>query len=228
MGLVPFLDIKLITRVPDVVNDTNQLTSSDELVLNSSSSVGIGGSRLVKIDLIATGLADRVAETYELSSTPTLPQSYLFNLIGGNSLTMLMTGGQREVLVGLLSRSLVSPALGRLSDAFSEKLQLAFYPAFISNKVRSDETDNADVVEGSPFSNLDDSKDDLSPQQSWIAEVGMDLSDKINLSIQTTPNRNDIPPQGTLTYQFLPTVGVLSSLDNDGNWQSQLQLFIKY
>ncbi len=228
MGLVPFLDIKLITRVPDVANDTDQSTSSNDFVLNSSTSVGIGGSRLVKIDLIATGLADRVAETYELSSTPVLPQSYLFNLIGGNSLTMLMTGSQREVLVGLLGRSLVSPALGRLSDAFSERIQLAFYPAFVSNKFTSDETDNSDVEEGADFVDLEDSQDDLSPKQSWIAEVGMDLSDKINLSIQTTPNRNDIPPHGTLTYQFLPSVGVLGSLDNDGNWQSQLQLFLKY
>ena len=121
--------------------------------------------------------------------------------------------GEREVLMGLLGRSLVSPALGRLSDAFSERIQLAFYPAFVSNKFSSDETDNGEVVEGTGFPNLEDSEDDLSPQQSWIAEVGMDLSDKINLSIQTTPNRTDIPPQGTLTYQFLPTVGVLSSLD---------------
>ena len=33
MGLVPFLDIKLITRVPDVVNDTYQLTSPNDFVM---------------------------------------------------------------------------------------------------------------------------------------------------------------------------------------------------
>ena len=48
---------------------------------------------------------------------------------------MLMSGGQREVLLDLLQRSFVSPALGTLSDAFSERIQLAFYPAFVNKEV---------------------------------------------------------------------------------------------
>ncbi len=225
MGLVPFLDIKLITRVPDVVQDPNQLESSNDFVMNSSSSVGIGGSRFVKIELIATGLADRISETYELTSTPALPKSQLFDLIGGNSLTMLMSGGQGEVLMGLLNRSFLSPALSKLSDAFSEKLHLSFYPAFVSNKLTNDDDDESN---NSNLTTDEGDSEDLSPQQAWIAEVGMDLSDKINFSIQTTPNRNDIPPHGTVTYQLHPSVGVLGSFDQDGNWQSQLQLFFRY
>ncbi len=228
MGLVPFLDIKLTTRVPDVVQDVSKLESPNDFAVNSLGSVGIGGSRFVKIELVATGLADRISEVYELSSTPVLSKSQILDLIGGNSLTMLMSGGQREVLVGLLNRSFLSPALATLSDSFSENVQLSFYPAFVTNNVTRDESEDSESNNETGFSNSDSASDDLSPQQAWIAEVGMDLSEKVNFSIQATPNRTDIPPNGTITYQFHPSVGVLGSLDKEGNWQSQLQLFFRY
>ena len=65
-------------------------------------------------------------------------------------------------------------------------------------------------------------------QQAWITEVGVDLSERINFSVQAAPNREDIPPQGNITFQMNPNVGLLGSLDKNGNWQSQLQLFFRY
>ncbi len=125
----------------------------------------------------------------------------------------------------VFNASFLSPALENLSDAFNERLQLAFYPAFVANKITNDDKSDAD---NSASTSTDDPSDDLSPQQAWIAEIGMELSDKINFSIQTTPNRSDIPPHGIVTYQLHPSVDLLGSFDKDGNWQSQLQLFFRY
>ena len=57
---------------------------------------------------------------------------------------------------------------------------------------------------------------------------GIDLNKKFNFSLQAIPNRSDIPPQGTLRYEVNPNVDALGSIDMEGNWQSQLQLFLRY
>ena len=64
--------------------------------------------------------------------------------------------------------------------------------------------------------------------KAWVTEIGVDLNDKINLSVQAAPNRKDIPPKGNITFQMNPNVGLLGSFDKNGNWQSQLQLYFRY
>ena len=68
------------------------------------------------------------------------------------------------------------------------------------------------------------------PAQNYrdITEIGIDLTERLNLSVLAAPNRADIPPQGTLAFQFNQNIGVLGSLDRNGSWQSQLQLYIRY
>jgi translocation and assembly module TamB len=59
-------------------------------------------------------------------------------------------------------------------------------------------------------------------------ELGLDLSQKFNFSVLAAPNRSDIPPQLTLRYQVNDTVGVQGSVDTDGRWQTQMQLFFRF
>ena len=79
---------------------------------------------------------------------------------------------------------------------------------------------------GSPNSDQEDSN--LPRQQAWVTEIGLDFSDRINVSVQAAPNREDIPPKGNITFQMNPNIGLLGSFDKNGNWQSQLQLFLRY
>ena len=65
-------------------------------------------------------------------------------------------------------------------------------------------------------------------QHAWVTEIGVDLNEKINFSVQAAPNRQDIPPKGNITFQMNPNIGLLGSFDKNGNWQSQLQLFFRY
>ena len=74
----------------------------------------------------------------------------------------------------------------------------------------------------------DQDDSELSGQQAWITEIGVDLNEKVNFSVQAAPNRQDITPKGNITFQMNPNIGLLGSFDKNGNWQSQVQLFFRY
>ncbi len=219
MGLIPYVDVTMTSRVADTVSDANNVVNN-EFTSNGSGAFGIGGSRFVKVEAIATGPADRLSENFQLRSTPPMPKNQLLGLIGGNSLTSLLGGGESGVWADVISRSLISPLLGNVTDTFSDRLQVSLYPAYVSPEAPSESGDRD--------STNPDSNSDLSPQQAWVTEVGIDLNKKFNFSVQATPNRDDIPPQGTLTFQLNSNLGVLGSLDKNGKWQSQLQMFFRY
>ena len=64
--------------------------------------------------------------------------------------------------------------------------------------------------------------------QAWIAEIGLDITDSVNFAIQATPDRDDLPPLGILTLQANPNLELLGSMDSEGEWKSQVQLFFRY
>tara|TARA_Y100001968_G_scaffold187355_1_gene171751 strand:+ start:17777 stop:21745 length:3969 start_codon:yes stop_codon:yes gene_type:complete len=220
MGLIPYVDVKMTTRVPDTVRDPSDLSSSSDFMTNGSGSFGIGGSRFVKVEVIATGALDRLGDNYKLRSTPPIPETELLGLIGGNSIANLFQGGDNRVFADVINRSLVTPVLGNISSAFREKLQFYLYPAYVSGP-EVDVSDNQST-------NADDNTGKTTTQQAWVTEVGIDMTDRITFSIQATPNREDIPSQGNITYQLNQNFGLLGSFDKNGNWQSQLEIFLRY
>ena len=132
-------------------------------------------------------------------------------------------GGEREVLASVLSRSLISPVLGNITGAFSDRLQLSLYPAYVAGSKVTDESRDSKSINSS-----DEASNQLSPQQAWVTEMGIDLTNRFNLSVQATPNRKDILPVGTLSFQVNSNVGLLGSLDKNGSLKSQVQLFLRF
>ncbi len=217
MGLVPYVDVTLKSRVPDNVRDAGNFSS------NGMASFGIGGSRFVNVEVTASGPADRISENFQLRSTPSLGRSELLGLVGGNSLANLISsGGNGDVLASFLNRSFASYLQGNINGFLSDRLQISLYPAYING------SDSEDDANESSSSSTDKEDTNLPGQQTWVTEIGVDLNDKINFSVQAAPNRQDIPPKGNITFQINPNVGLLGSFDKNGNWQSQLQLFFRY
>ena len=217
MGLVPFVDVTLKSRVPDIIRDTSDFSS------NGMASFGIGGSRFINVEVTASGPADRITENFQLRSTPTLGEGELLGLIGGNSLTNLLTsGGNGDVIAGFLNSSVASYLQGNLNGVLSDRLQISLYPTYINGSDLDDDTTESDSQ------STDQEDSNLSPQQAWVTEIGFDLSEKVNFSVQAAPNRQDIPPKGNITFQMNPNIGLLSSFDRNGNWESMLQLFFRY
>ena len=89
-------------------------------------------------------------------------------------------------------------------------------------------SDSEDDTSDSSSSNTDQEDAALTGQQAWVTEIGVDLNEKVNFSVQAAPNRQDILPKGNITFQLNSNIGLLGSFDKDGNWQSQLQLFFRY
>ena len=216
MGLIPYVDVAMTTRVSDnvtrpVENDAFSTTVFDS---NGLGNLGAGGQlRLIKVLLLATGPADRLAQNIQLRSTPALSQPQLMALIGGNSLAGLSGAGAGTAIAAVLGQSLLSPVLGTLTDAFSQRLQFALYPTYVTPVVQSE----SERISGQ-----------VPPQLALVTDIGVAVTDRFDFSVLAAPNRNDIPPQGTLTYQINSNLSASGSVDTQGTWQSQLQLFFRF
>ena len=224
LGLVPYLDIALRTRVSDSLNvigpsglGSAGLGSPNGPTLAELEGQG-GFSRLNQLKLIlvtvsVSGPADRIAENLRLSSSPPLPQDRLVALIGGNSLAGLSGGGAGTALATVLGQSLLSPLLGTLSDAFGQRVSFALYPTYVNPSLSTSEERRSGRVP---------------PQLVFGAEVGYDITDRINASLLAAPNRSDVPPQVTLNYKASETFNLEGSIDTQGAWQTQLRVFLRF
>jgi translocation and assembly module TamB len=216
LGLIPYVDVAMVTRVSDNVtisSDNNAFTTSI-FDSNGLGNLGAGGQlRLIKVMLSASGPADRLAQNLTLRSTPALPEPQLLALIGGNSLAGLSGAGAGAALAAVLGQSLLSPVLGTLTDSFNQRLQFALYPTYVTPIVQNDE----ERVSGQ-----------VPPRLALVTDVGVSLTDRFDFSVLAAPDRNDIPAQGTVSYQINPNMSLSGSVDSQGTWQSQLQLFMRF
>ena len=216
MGLIPYVDVALVSRVSDSVSlgTGNNTLSTNVFETNGSGTLAAGGQlRLVKVMVEASGPANRLADSFTLRSSPPMPEAQLLGLIGGNSLAGLSSAGGGAALAAVLGQSLLTPVIGTLTDTLSERLQFALYPTYVSPEIK----DSQERVSGR-----------VPPQLAVVTELGLDLSERFNFSVIAAPNRNDIPPQGTLSYQINPNLSLNGSVDNQGTWQSQFQVFFRF
>ena len=218
LGLMPYVDIALRTRVSDslssggiglggIQNANGQ--SPNQLEGNSS----LNPLNLVRITVSASGPADRIAENLQLRSSPPMAKERLLALIGGNSLAGLSGGRAGTALATVVGQSLLSPVLGGLSEVFGERLSVALYPTYVSPELADGKSLRSQRVP---------------PQLVLGTEIGLDVSDRFNASVLTAPNRSDIPNQMTLTYKASEILNLQGSFNTQGAWQGQLQLFFRF
>ncbi len=216
MGLIPYVDIAMKTEVSDSVSlgtGTNTV-SSNIFDTNGTGALGAAGQlRLVKVVVTVAGPADRFAQHLKLRSYPPMPKAQLMALIGGNSLAGLSNSDAGAAIATALGQSLLSPMLGTFSDAFSERMEVALYPTYVSPVI----DDRKERVSGR-----------VPPQLALVTDFGMAITDAFDFSVLAAPNRNDIPAQGTLTYDISPNLSLSGSVDTQGTWQSQMQLFFRF
>ena len=221
LGLIPYLDIALRSRIADSLNvlAPSGLTDPAAIALANTQLAAQGGfSSLSQLNLIlvtvsVSGPADRIGENLKLRSNPPLPQERLVALIGGNSLAGLSGGGAGAALATALGQTLLSPLLSTLSDAFGQRVSLALYPTYVTPRVDSPVELRSRRVP---------------PQLVLGAEMGYDLTDRINASLLAAPNRSDIPPQFTLNYKASERLNVEATVDTQGSWQTQLRVFFRF
>tara|TARA_Y100001968_G_scaffold147968_1_gene135353 strand:- start:370 stop:4278 length:3909 start_codon:yes stop_codon:yes gene_type:complete len=224
-ALNPYLDFALTSKVPDSIipiseNKKDINISEDNQFLennNSFGSFGIGNTRSIKIDASYKGFLDQLSfedqnQKIKLRSTPSYSRSQIIGLIGGNS-------------ANIINRAFASQLSG--SNGFNERFQLSIYPALIENNQSFNNIFSNENIDINEANDEDSANNDLS-SQTWIAELGLDITDSLNFAIQTTPDREDIPPLWILTLQANQYLELLGSFDSNGDWKSQLQLFFRY
>ena len=76
MGLIPYVDVAMVSRVSDSVSlgSSSNAVSSNVFDSNGTGSFGAAGQlRLVKVMVEASGPADRLADNFDLRSSPPMP-----------------------------------------------------------------------------------------------------------------------------------------------------------
>ncbi len=221
LGLVPYLDIALRTRIADSLNVTAPTvvpgTEGGTLATTELQARG-GFSSLNQLNLIlvtvsVSGPADRLAQNLRLRSSPPLPKERLVALIGGNTLAGLTGGAAGTALAAVLGQSLLSPLLSSFSDVLGQRVSLALYPTYVTPGIDSTSERRSGRVP---------------PQLVLGTEVGYDLTDRLNASVLVAPNRSDIPPQITVNYKASDKLNFETSVDTQGAWQTQLRLFLRF
>ena len=216
LGLVPYVDVAMKARVSDGVSigESDRATTSNVFETNGLGALSIGGGQLnlVRITVEATGRADRLLGELKLRSSPPMGESEILGLIGGNSLTGLAGGGS-AALATVVGQSLLSPVIGTLTDALGQRMQIALFPTYVTPEVKSEEERTSGRVP---------------PTFTVVTEIGLDVSDRFDLSVIAAPNNTDVPPQATVSYQLTPNTNVTGSIDTNGTWQSQFQLFFRF
>ncbi|WP_255001335.1 translocation/assembly module TamB domain-containing protein [Cyanobium sp. Alchichica 3B3-8F6] len=217
MGLIPYLDISLRTRVSDSLPITSGLgpagSQSPQDLQASGATNSLDQLNLVRVFLSVSGPADRLADDLVLRSSPPLSQDRLLALIGGNTLAGLAGAGGASVLATALGQTLLSPLLGTLSDAFGQRLSFALYPTYVNQVVNS----STELRSGR-----------VPPQLVLGAEIGLDISERFNASVLAAPNRSDVPPQLNLNLKASELLNLQGSIDAQGAWQTQLQVFFRF
>ena len=61
-----------------------------------------------------------------------------------------------------------------------------------------------------------------------VTDIGINITDRFDFSVLAAPNRDDIPPQGSLSYLIDQNLSISGAVDSQGTWQSQLQLFFRF
>ena len=124
-----------------------------------------------------------------------------------------LAGGGSAALGTGVGQSLLSPVIGTLTDALGQRMQIALFPTYVTPEVKSEEERTSGRVP---------------PTFTVVTEIGLDVSDRFDLSVIAAPNNTDVPPQATVSYQLTPNTNVTGSIDTNGTWQSQFQLFFRF
>ena len=214
LGLIPYLDVVLRTRVSDslpVASGTDRSNIYDWNLNGAFSS--FDQLRLVRVRVEIAGPADRLAQSIRLSSTPPLPEDRLLALVGGNSLVGLVGGNAGAALATVVGQSLLSPVVGSLTELLGQRLTFALYPTYVLPNNFDAQSNRSGQV----------------PSQLVLAsDIGLDLTERFNASVLAAPNRSDIAPQMTLRYQAKPWLGIQTSIDTESRWQTQMQVFFRF
>ncbi len=166
-GLDPYIDVRLITSVPEVVRVPVANAASPfgvaelaDTTASPSTSTDFGSLQTIRVQASVTGLASQIYNNLELSSSPSRTESEIVALIGGNFLSSIGQAADNPTLA--LASVAGSTLLSGLQNLISEATGLTDFRLFPTT-VSSDKARSSTLA--------------------LAAELGYDITDKLSVSV---------------------------------------------
>ena len=131
------------------------------------------------------------------------------DLIGGNSVNRLVQGSTNSRLFSIVGQPLLEPVLGRVSHGPGS----AGCPCRHSHVLHA--PTDSDNQQGTPEFVL-------------AGELGLNLSDRVDVAVLGALNRKDLPPQAKLSLQLTPSLATEITAERNGYVKGVLQLSSRF
>ncbi len=207
-GLIPYLDVAMWSQEADTSQEQGQNLSTISAAEITGNTTAFDQLNLVRIQATVEGPADDFPATLRLQSKPPRSQEELVDLIGGNSVNRLVRGSTNSRLFSIVGQPLLEPVLGRVSHALGRRVIFAVTPT--------------------SFPPPDSDNRQGTPEFVVAGEVGLNLSDRVDVSVLGALNRKDLPPQAKLSFQLTPSLATEITAERDGYVKGVLQLSSRF
>ena len=209
LGLIPYLDVAMWSQEADTNQEQGQNLSTITAAEITGNTTAFDQLNLVRIQATVEGPADDFPATLRLQSKPPRSQEELVDLIGGNSVNRLVQGSTNSRLFSIVGQPLLEPVLGRVSHALGRRVIFAVTPTSFTPLPGSDNRQGT-------------------PEFVVAGEVGLNLSDRVDVSVLGALNRKDLPPQAKLSFQLTPSLATEITAERDGYAKGVLQLSSRF
>lgn len=209
LGLIPYLDVVMWSQEADTSREQGQDLSTISAAEITGNTTAFDQLNLVRIQATVEGPADDLPATLRLQSKPPRSQEELVDLIGGNSVNRLVQGSINSRLFSIVGQPLLEPVLGRVSHALGRRVIFAVTPTSFTPPTDSDNQQGT-------------------PEFVLAGEVGLSLSDRVEVTVLGALNRKDLPPQAKLSLQLTPSLATEITAERDGYVKGVLQLSSRF
>ncbi|MXZ82978.1 MAG: hypothetical protein F4Z10_04695 [Synechococcus sp. SB0666_bin_14] len=209
LGLIPYLDVAMWSQEADTSREQGQNLSTISAAEITGNTTAFDQLNLVRIQATVEGPADDLPATLRLQSKPPRSQEELVDLIGGNSVNRLVQGSTNSRLFSIVGQPLLEPVLGRVSHALGRRVIFAVTPTSFTPPTDSDNQQGT-------------------PEFVLAGEVGLNLNDRVEVTVLGALNRKDLPPQAKLSLQLTPSLATEVIAERDGYVKGVLQLSSRF
>lgn len=177
-GLVPYIDVRLVTSVPEVTSSPFQTTtvlSPSEIA--DAPLIDFGTLQTIRVQASVEGPADAIFDNLELSSSPSRSRTEIISLLGGSFVDTLGRGDFTLALANLAGTALLSNIQTFISNTLGLS-DFRLFPTTIS------------------------SEEDRTSSFGLAAELGVDITNNISISALQILTDDNIPTQFNLRYRL--------------------------
>ena len=209
LGLIPYLDMAMWSQEADTRQGQGgnpASISADEI---TGSTTTFDRLHLVRIQAVLEGPADDFPAILRLQSKPPRSQEELVALIGGNSVNRLVQGSTGSRLFSVVGQPLLEPVLNQVSHALGQRVAFAISPTSLIPPGDSD-------------------SQPATPEFVLAGELGLNLSDRLDMAVLGALNRNDLPAQVQLSIQLTPALAAEITTERGGYVKGVLQFSSRF